>query len=86
MPRGSYFLVLSVWCPKSLLYLDEDLFLKIGEIFCYYFIAFTLYSKGAFSFHLFSFSIPMIHRFGLLMMSQISYMLCFFFLNFILMF
>jgi hypothetical protein len=35
---GGSVLVKSVWCPGSLLYLDAQKFLKILEIFCYYFI------------------------------------------------
>jgi hypothetical protein len=38
MPWTGSFLVLSVWCPKSLQYLDDHLFLQILGVFCDYFI------------------------------------------------
>jgi hypothetical protein len=49
--RGSI-LVKSVLCPGGFLYLNGQLFLKIWEIFCYYFVEYIMYPFGL---HLFSF-------------------------------
>jgi hypothetical protein len=62
-------LVKSVWCLRGFLYLNGQNFLEIYEIFCYYFIEYTTYTFGL---DLFSFSMPMILRFGLLMESVSS--------------
>jgi hypothetical protein len=56
---------------------DDPLFLRIGEVLCYYFIAFVFY---VFAFT-FSSSIPVIHRFGLLMVSKRSCMSYSYFLS-----
>jgi hypothetical protein len=45
------FFTLSTWCSKILLYLDNPLFLLVGDIVCYYFIE---YVTNAFSMHIFS--------------------------------
>jgi hypothetical protein len=42
----------TVWCPGGFLYLNGQLFLKIWEIFCYYFVLYITYPFGL---HLFSF-------------------------------
>jgi hypothetical protein len=52
MFNGVSFLILPVWCSEHILYLDDPLFIKTGEIFCYYFIEYVFY---AFSLYLFSF-------------------------------
>jgi hypothetical protein len=52
MPWGGSILVKSVWCPGGFLYLNEQIFLKIWEIFCYYFFEYVIYLFGL---HLFSF-------------------------------
>jgi hypothetical protein len=43
MTWGGSLLVLSVWSPKSLLYLNKNLFLKILKIFCHYIIENVFY-------------------------------------------
>jgi hypothetical protein len=64
-----FFLILLVWCSESLLFLDDSLFSEIGEIFCYYIIEEVncLVTRSS--------SIPIIHKLGLLMLAQRSYML-----------
>jgi hypothetical protein len=52
MPWRGCILVMSVWCPTDFLYLDGHLFLKIWEVFCYYYIECISY---AFCLHLFFF-------------------------------
>jgi hypothetical protein len=49
--RGSV-LAMSVWCLGGFQYLDCHLFLKIWEIFCYYFVEYIIYTFGL---HLFCF-------------------------------
>jgi hypothetical protein len=44
MPFRDSFIILSVWCPKNLLQVDDDLFLKILEVFWYYFIDYVFYA------------------------------------------
>jgi hypothetical protein len=53
MLRGGSILVKSVCCPGGFLYLNGQNFLKLWEIFCYYFIEYIMY---AFGLHLFSFN------------------------------
>jgi hypothetical protein len=52
MLQGGSGLVKSVWCPGGSLYLNGQNFLKIWEIFCYYFIEYVMYPSGL---NLFSF-------------------------------
>jgi hypothetical protein len=52
MPWEGSILVKSVWCPGGFLYLNGQNFLKIWEIFCYYFIEYVTYPFGL---HLFFF-------------------------------
>jgi hypothetical protein len=52
MSSGSPILVKSVWCPRSILYLNGYNFLEIWQIFGYYFIE---YIMTPFCLHLFSF-------------------------------
>jgi hypothetical protein len=49
--RGSI-LVLSIWCPGGFLYLNEHLYLKVWEIFCYFFVECFSYTSAL---HLLSF-------------------------------
>jgi hypothetical protein len=56
MPWRCSILVKSVWCPEGFLYPNQQNFLKIWEIFCYYFIAcimdpFCLYFFSFFNAH-----------------------------------
>jgi hypothetical protein len=78
MPWRGSFLVLFVWCPKSLQYVNDCLFLKIWENFCYYFIEYAFYAFTCTSPPSF---IPMVCRFGLIV-SQRSWMFCLYFLIF----
>jgi hypothetical protein len=64
--RGSI-LVMSVWCPGGLLYLNKHLFLNIFETSWYYFVDYITYT---FAMHLFFFFVPMIVRFGVFMEMQ----------------
>jgi hypothetical protein len=61
---GRFYFGQASWCPGGFLYLNGQNFLKIWEIFCYYFIEYTI---NPFCLDLFSFFMPMILRFGLLM-------------------
>jgi hypothetical protein len=63
MPWGGSILVKSVWSPGTFLYLKEQTFLELWEVFCCYFIEYTM---NPFCLTLFSFN-TMILRFGLLM-------------------
>jgi hypothetical protein len=43
--RGSI-LGKTIWCPEGSLYLNEQLFLKIWDILCYYFVQYIIYPFG----------------------------------------
>jgi hypothetical protein len=70
----------SVLCPWGILYHNGQVFLEIWEIFCYYFVEYSMYSFG---FYLFC-SLSVICRFGLLIellcswkfLSQLLCLLC----------
>jgi hypothetical protein len=79
MRWNSSFLVLSVSCSKSLWYLDDHFFLKIGKLSSYYSTEYVVYP---FSSHCFSFFYAMICRFGLLMMLQWLHMFWLYFLGY----
>lgn len=66
------FLALSIWCSVCLLCLNKHLFSYIWEIFFYDFVE-TI--SCAFDLSLISLLYTIIHRFGLFIMSQISFML-----------
>jgi hypothetical protein len=54
-------LIMTAWNPRDLLYLDELVFLKIWEVFCYYILEYDSY---AFTFTC-SPSVHMIYRFDI---------------------
>jgi hypothetical protein len=67
----SSFLSCLVWSPKSLQCLNGNLFLKLWEVFCYYFIQFAVVALVCTS----SSSTPMIYGFGLIMLAHRSCLL-----------
>jgi hypothetical protein len=64
---------LSAWCPITFLYLDNHLFLKIGNVSWYCFIEYAFYLFGL---YLFSFFYSHVWYFCSLIVSQMSCVLC----------
>jgi hypothetical protein len=60
MSGGVSFLVLMFWCSVSFLHLDDPLFLKVEDVFSFYFFNRLSVPLGCISS---PFSIPMSHRF-----------------------
>jgi hypothetical protein len=67
---GKFFSIFSVRCPKRLLNLDDYLFLKIWEVFCYSWIQYAFYALN-----LYFFFMLMICMSDLLMVPEILHVL-----------